>query len=242
MTTDLLQEQIQYYRARTPEYDEWFYRQGRYYRGEAHKKQWLSEIATLEAALSDTQPQGNILELACGTGLWTQHLAPVAYHLVAVDASPEALAINQHRIYQQINQQGENQLKRQPVIDYVEADLFQWKPAQQFDFIFFGFWLSHVPADHWTNFWDMVQTALKPQGQIFFVDSLLNQASTAQDHIHLNQQGYAERKLNDGRTYRIVKRFYLPAELQAQLQDLGWQGQIQQTPNFFLYGCFRRPD
>lgn len=38
MTTDILQEQIQYYRDRASEYDEWFFRQGRYDRGEAHRQ------------------------------------------------------------------------------------------------------------------------------------------------------------------------------------------------------------
>ena len=34
-SADLLQEQIEYYRERALEYDEWFFRQGRSARGEA---------------------------------------------------------------------------------------------------------------------------------------------------------------------------------------------------------------
>ena len=34
MNSDILKEQVEYYRQRASEYDEWFFRQGRYYRGE----------------------------------------------------------------------------------------------------------------------------------------------------------------------------------------------------------------
>jgi len=64
---ELLDEQISYYRARASEYDEWFFRLGRY---------------------------GRVLELACGTGLWTRRLAELAAEVTALDATPEVLQIN----------------------------------------------------------------------------------------------------------------------------------------------------
>jgi ubiquinone/menaquinone biosynthesis C-methylase UbiE len=134
MSNNILQEQIDYYRDRAPEYDEWFFRQGRYDRGEAHRRQWFTEIAEVESALFATKPSGNILELACGTGLWTQHLAPLATHLTAVDAAPEVISLNQHRV-------------NSASVEYIVADLLNWTPTQTFDMVFFGFWLSHVPID-----------------------------------------------------------------------------------------------
>jgi SAM-dependent methyltransferase len=234
MTTDILQEQVQYYRQRAAEYDEWFFRQGRYDRGEAHRQQWFAEAAVVEAALKAAQPRGQILELACGTGLWTQHLAPLASHLVAVDAAPEVIAINQQRLG--VSNQSANSTNVAPKIDYIVADLFEWNPTQTFDFIFFGFWLSHIPAEKFLGFWQVVKAALKPGGRVFFVDSLLNPTSTAQNHVPLHQEGYSERKLNDGRVYRVVKIFYQPEYLQADLSALGWSGQVQQTANYFLHG------
>jgi 2-polyprenyl-3-methyl-5-hydroxy-6-metoxy-1,4-benzoquinol methylase len=120
MSSNILQEQINYYRDRAAEYDEWFFRQGRYDRGEAHRQQWFAEIAAVESALFATKPAGNILELACGTGLWTQHLAPLATQLTAVDAAPEVIALNQNRVNSES-------------VEYIIADLFNWTPTQEFD-------------------------------------------------------------------------------------------------------------
>jgi 2-polyprenyl-3-methyl-5-hydroxy-6-metoxy-1,4-benzoquinol methylase len=227
MKCDLLQEQIQYYRERALEYDEWFFRQGRYDRGEEHRQQWRAEVAEVEAALRAAAPSGNILELACGTGLWTQQLAPLATHITAVDAAPETIALNRQRV-------------GAAPIEYIVADLFDWTPSQQYDLIFFGFWLSHVPMERFIPFWQMVQEALKPQGRVFFVDSVLTQASTARNHALLDRQGCSERKLNDGRTYRVVKVFHEPTELQSSLHSLGWVGNVDRTQNYFIYGMFAR--
>jgi 2-polyprenyl-3-methyl-5-hydroxy-6-metoxy-1,4-benzoquinol methylase len=227
MKSDILQEQIQYYRDRAPEYDECFFRQGRYDRGENHRQQWFSEVAEVEDALRSATPSGDILELACGTGLWTQHLASFATRLTAVDASPEAISMNQQRV-------------DSVHVEYIVADLFTWVPDRQFDFIFFGFWLSHVPMEQFEPFWQMLKEALQPDGQVFFVDSLFTQESTAQNHAPLNQQGYSERKLNDGRTYQVIKIFHAPKQLQKSLQTLRWHGQTHSTKNYFLHGLFER--
>ena len=196
----VLNEQIAYYRARVAEYDEWHLRLGRYDRGEEHRKQWFAELATVQSAIRDAEPLGDCLELACGTGLWTPQLARGATTLTAIDAVPEAIEVNRTKI------------GKAPV-RYVVADLFEWWPTETYDFVFFGFWLSHVPVEHFNRFWEMVRAALKPGGRAFFVDSLETQQSTAQDHAPVNDSGIVERKLNDGRTFNIVKLFHNPDQL-----------------------------
>jgi demethylmenaquinone methyltransferase/2-methoxy-6-polyprenyl-1,4-benzoquinol methylase len=227
MTTDdrpLLDEQIAYYRARAEEYDEWFFRRGRYDRGEGQRRAWFAEVAEIEAALRHAGPDGHILELACGTGLWTRHLVDRAASVTAIDASPEVLRVNVERV-------------RSPRVEYVQADLFQWRPAKLYDFIFFGFWLSHVPEHRFEDFWRMVRSALRDGGQAFFVDNLFGQEQTATNHKEIDRHGVVERKLNDGRAFNIVKIFYDPALLERRLRALGWTGYVRSTGRFFLYGC-----
>lgn len=85
-------------------------------------------------ALDAFQPNGSVLELACGPGVWTGHLLRHASEVTAVDASPEMLAIAAARV-------GNRRVR------FIEADLFTWKPDRRYDVVFFGFWLSHVPAE-----------------------------------------------------------------------------------------------
>jgi demethylmenaquinone methyltransferase/2-methoxy-6-polyprenyl-1,4-benzoquinol methylase len=220
----LIRQQVEYYRARAPEYDEWFFREGRYDRGDEHRKQWFSEAAVIRGAMKASNPGKNILELACGTGLWTERLAPYAERLVAIDVSPEAIDINRRRL-------------ADSRVEYIEADLFSWKPSNRFDFIFFAFWLSHVPHTRFRDFWKMVDSALDPGGQVFFIDSLYAPESTARDHSPLELNGRALRRLNDGKEYEIIKIFYEPSDLEQRLNKLGWSGYIKGTERFFLYGC-----
>jgi SAM-dependent methyltransferase len=221
---EILEEQIAYYRARAAEYDQWFLRQGRYNLGQEHRHRWFAEVTEVEEALAAAGPQGNVLELACGTGLWTRHLETAATHLTAVDASPEMIEINRARL-------------ASPKIDYVQADLFRWDPPETYDFIFFGFWLSHVPTHEFDAFWHRIKKATQSTSTVFFVDSGSPQG-TAGEPEFLSKEVTA-RRLNDGTTYRIVKIFYDAAELAERLSKLGWECEIRTTESFFLYGRLR---
>lgn len=221
---DTLRQQLEYYRARAGEYDEWWLRQGRFDRGEEANRQWFAEGAKLAAVLAAFRPAGRVLELACGTGLWTEQLAKYAAEIIAVDGSPEVLAINASRL------SGKN-------VRYVQADLFAWQPEQPFDVVFFSFWLSHVPPERFEAFWQLVRRCLKPGGRVFFIDSRREPTSTAIDHQLPDADTTVMRRLlNDGREYEVYKIFYEPAELTERLGRLGWNFDIRQTERFFLYG------
>lgn len=231
---ELLREQIAYYRARAGEYDEWFPRTGRYDRGEEQNRRWFAEVAEVAAALDAFRPAGRVLELAAGTGLWTEQLARHAEHITALDASAETLAINHARL----NRTGvRSDAAPSPTVVYEQADIFAWRPREHYDVVFFSFWLSHVPRARFDAFWHTVRAALADGGRVFFVDSLYSDASTARDH-HLAGPAAASlrRRLNDGREYSIVKVFYQPGELSERLAALGWQADVRATASFFLYG------
>lgn len=220
----LLEEQVAYYRERANEYDEWFLRQGRYDRGEEQNRQWFAEVEQVAEALETFAPTGNALELACGTGIWTQRLARSAQTVTAVDSSPEMLALNQAR-------------GGAAHVTYAQADLFTWQPMTRYDVVFFSFWLSHVPMERFGEFWGLVAQCLAPGGRVFFLDSLYTETSTAKDHqLEGAEATTLTRRLNDGREFRIVKVFYTPDVLQERLSALGWVAHIEATERYFLFG------
>jgi 2-polyprenyl-3-methyl-5-hydroxy-6-metoxy-1,4-benzoquinol methylase len=219
-----IRDQIAYYQARAAEYDEWFYRRGRYDRGPELNRQWFAEVEQVRAALDTFHPAGRVLELACGTGLWTEQLLEHAERVTVVDISSEMLAIAKSRL-------------QSDRVDYIKADIFEWTGAEPYDVIFFSFWLSHVPPERFDRFWRTVDQSLGPGGRVFFVDSRYNPTSTAQDHqLEGEETTTTTRRLNDGREYRIVKIFYEADRLAGQLAVRGWDFTIEQTANYFLYG------
>ncbi len=220
----LLAEQRAYYRARAAEYDEWWLRRGRYDRGPIANVQWFAETARVERALADVGPVDDAIELACGTGLWTERLAASCKRLTAIDASTEMLAVAEARV-------------PDSHVTFQQADLFSWQPERQVDLVVFTFWLSHVPLERFDAFWATVASALKPGGRVFFVDSRYTPDSTAVDHwLPDRGDGVVERKLNDGQRFRIVKIFHEPTELSARLSALGWDIGVRASGEHFYWG------
>ena len=225
--SDLLQNQIEYYRVRAPEYDDWFYRRGRYDQGEAHTGQWQREVQQIRDQLHSVSDIGHILELAPGTGIWTAELVQIGESVTALDASPEMISINRAKL-------GSDK------VDYQLTDLFQYQPARQYDMVFFGFWLSHVPAAKLSCFLETVYAALKPGGRLFIVDS--RAVDLSRNHTGSANLGddLQRRVLNDGRQFDIVKIYYDPAELTEILRAHGFDIAVEMTDNFFIYADGRK--
>lgn len=227
----ILAEQAAYYRARAGEYDEWWFRTGRYDRGTELNAAWRADAAKVEGALdrwlAAARPR-RAVELACGTGLFTRLVAPRVDRLTALDASPEVQAINRARV-------------AAANVDYALVDLFAWEPAERYDLVFMSFWLSHVPDDRFDAFWAKVGAALADGGSAYVVDSGWDLTSTATDHARPDREGgVAARRLNDGREYRIVKVFHEPAALAARLASLGFTSHVVHTPRYFIHGAVTR--
>lgn len=219
-----VKEQLIYYRERASEYDEWFLRQGRYDQGEEHTTAWFSEVSELQDVLAAMQPLGNVLELACGTGWWTEQLTKYADSVTAVDASDEVMKLNAERT-------------SSSKVTYLRADIFNLNLKEKYDFIFFSFWLSHVPPERFDAFWQQLSSLLKPNGRVFFIDSVHKKEATSKDQVLPPQDAtVAKRKLKDGREFEIVKIFYQAQKLTEQLEQLNWKAKISQTEKFFLYG------
>lgn len=223
---DLLAEQRRFYRARAPEYDEWWLRQGRYDGGEELTAEWHRQVAAVEAALAAFGAIGDVLELAGGTGWWTERLARTADRLTVVDSSPETLALNRARV-------------GRADVEYVVADLFDWQPARRYDVVFFSFWLSHVPRTRFGAFWALVRSCLVPGGRAFLIDNRNDpslRANVKDPYVREYGPDLHLRRLNDGSEHRVVKVMYEPDELRSLIEAEGWNADIQAT-RWFWFGA-----
>lgn len=238
---DVLEEQLAYYRARAPVYDDWWQASGSDPRPDELRAAWLDERTRLVADLDEWcagLAGASVLELAAGTGNLTCIAARHAGRLTAVDASPEVLEINAGKLGAERDR-----------VDLVVADLFAWDPPTTYDAVLFGFWISHVPADRWGDFWSVVRRSVRPGGAIWFCDNADPELGWRAGVLprpearFLSGDAYidagtriTERTLPDGRSFRVVKRFFQPDALARDLAGHGFDTTVTNTDWAFLVG------
>jgi SAM-dependent methyltransferase len=224
---DLSAEMIAYYAARAPEYDDWYLRRGRYSRGPVHDLAWNVELDQATLWLDGLLIEGEIVELAGGTGWWSTLLAGKGV-LSIYDTSEATLEIARQRL----------------VAHGLRAHLHvrdAWaEPDRQVDGLFCGFWLSHVPRARLAEFLGLVRRWLRPGGRFAFIDSRPDPHSGALDQPISSTAEVSRRKLADGREFNVTKVYWQPGELERALQAAGFEEPSVSTTNrFFLLGQAR---
>lgn len=210
----LLESQRAYYDLRAPDFGD---------RSRPDRKaDGLIPSGLIRELVDELAPTGDVLELACGTGGFTRELVRHARMLTAIDGSPRMLERNRREVG------GSN-------VTYLHADVFRWQPDRQYDVVFFGFWLSHVPPGAFDEFWALVRSCLRPGGRVAFVDE--DDRGAVNDDCRLvDGLPVATRRLHDGRRFDIVKLFWDPSELEARLRALDWNITVRRAGETLLYG------
>jgi SAM-dependent methyltransferase len=143
--------------------------------------------------------------------MWTEALAVRAEHVLAVDTSPEALAIARTRVPAEV---------RLDVADVLGGDP-PWSPMERFDVVVMAFWLSHVPRLQTMAFLDRVASWLVPGGRLLVVDEPVE--ADTDERYDGARAGVAVRTTTDGTTHRLVKVYLDAGALSAALSERGWQ-------------------
>jgi 2-polyprenyl-3-methyl-5-hydroxy-6-metoxy-1,4-benzoquinol methylase len=207
---EVLASQADYYRRRAGEYDVTAY-------GDV-----VAARARIARLVAEMQPTGTVLEIACGTGLWTEALAGVAETVTALDVAPEAVAIARDRV-------------RSSNVRFEVADVFAWKTAARFDVIFFSAWLSHVPMSRLEQFWQMLRGLLATGGRVLFIDEPV-EIRDKETYLPGGDE-IVQRQLRDGSRFRVIKNFVDPERLNRRLRGLGWECRIQRDDNEWVWIC-----
>ena len=175
----------EYYAARAPEYD-------RVYK----KPERQSDLRAIEHWLPQVFADKTILEIACGTGYWSQFLAPAARMVVAIDASREVLNI------------AESRLSSGKVL-FTTGDAYcPPGEAGPFESAFAGFWLSHVPVARLGEFFEGLHRVLLPGAKVVLLDNLFVAGSSTPISARDDQGNtYQQRSLDDGSVHSVLKNF-----------------------------------
>jgi ubiquinone/menaquinone biosynthesis C-methylase UbiE len=187
---------LAYYSARAREYERIY-----------DKPERQSDLAVLRKIIPPFFEGKSVLEVACGTGYWTQFIARYARTLLATDFSEATLAVARQKA--------------------LPADRVQFEVADAFalperlgtsEAAFCGFWWSHIPRATNGDFLDSLHARLRPGATVVVLDNLyVPGSSSAISRRSATGDTFQQRLLADGSTHEILKNFPTEGELRGQL-------------------------
>ena len=202
-----------YYASRAGEYDNIYL-----------KPERQADLRDIEQWLPPIFADARVLEIACGTGYWTQFMAPVAANIVALDTAPETLEIARSRV------RAEN-------VQFLVGNAYelQWH-VPTFDAAFAGFWFSHIPKARRREFLVGLNAALRPGAKVVLIDNRYVEGSsspaTEQD---LHGDTYQTRRLADGSTHRVLKNFPGEDELRETVVGLAERATFKSWQHYWAF-------
>lgn len=201
-----------YYAARAPYYDAVYL-----------KPERQADIAFLSSCLPARFAGRRVLEVACGTGYWTQFIAPVAAAMVATDAVEEPLEFARLR-------------PAAGHVRFAQADAYALpEDLGLFDGAFAGLWFSHVPIESRAVFLRSLHARLTAGARVVFLDNSdvqCRELPIAERDAVGNT--YQWRELRDGTRHRVLKNFPTEAELRALVAPFAKTCDFRRLDNFWM--------
>jgi len=201
-----------YYAQRAAEYDAIY-----------AKSERQDDIKSLAGHLTGLLTGRRVLEVACGTGYWTQFYAPRTESTIATDYNEEMLEVARSRLATQRN------------VRIQRADAFSLErlPAD-LNAGFAGFWWSHLKRSRIRSFLEGFHAQLMAGGRVVFVDNrYVEGSSTTISRTDEHGNTYQTRRLADGRTFEVLKNFPSEQEFRSHVSELGCSVSFIQSTYFW---------
>jgi SAM-dependent methyltransferase len=167
------------------------------------------DLHILRALLQTLVAGHDVLEVACGTGYWTQPLAETARSIVATDVNSEVLDLARKKTYPAGK------------VRFQLADAFTLEGVSgPFTAGFAAFWWSHIKRSELSDFLKGFHAKLGPGRLVVFADNSLK--GTRHPFTRRDAEGntYQTRRLEDGREYEVLKNIPTEAELRDYLEGI----------------------
>ena len=202
----------EYYAKRAAEYERIYARPER-----------QADLATLRARIGKIFAKKKVLELACGTGYWTDVIAGRAAQVTALDLNDEVIEIARSK-------------KNAGKVSFLRGSAYEI-PAQGrvHDALFAGFWWSHVPLERLDAFLAHATASVAPGSMIAFLDNrYVEGSSTPVVRRDALGNAYQLRKLDDGSSHEVLKNFPAESELIQRASKHGWGAHVDLLEYFWL--------
>jgi SAM-dependent methyltransferase len=206
-------EMTDYYAKRASEYED-------IYRKPARQ----SDLKQLQVTLSDAFRGLDLLEIACGTGYWTQFASRSAKSIVAIDYNEEVLAVARQKDYASCP------------ITFLKADAYVLDDVDgTFSAALVGFWWSHVLKAKLDAFVRALHSKLFKGATVIILDNrYIEGSSTPIGRTDGYGNTYQVRKLTDGSTYEVLKNFPTQEEFIKRIDSFAENISFTELDYFWL--------
>ncbi len=192
---DIIQETNRYYRARAPWHDD--------YMSYTNYDEMVKLLEPLVKPVQEAFAGRDVLEIACGTGTWTQVIARVANSVLATDVVDTMIDIAK------VKTTGIS------TINYKAADAYSLGNIDaEFNAAFAADWWSHIPLSKIKQFLNALYSKLQTDSVVIFLDMLPDERLVGMTP-HTDNEGnrIGVRTLPDGNEYEVIKNFQTKVEL-----------------------------
>ncbi len=206
-------ESLGYYSARAREYEAIY-----------DKPERQPDLQRLALLLRETLSGRSVLELACGTGYWTERFAPVATRVSAYDLSDEVLAIARTKAVPPGR------------VHFGKSDVYALpKPPFPCDAAVAGFWWSHIPKARIREFLAGLHDRLEPGAMVVFFDNrFVPGNNTRISRTSETEDTFQIRRLGDGSTHEVMKNFPSREDLLAAIAPDAVEPEIVELTFFWF--------
>ncbi len=167
------------------------------------KPERQEDLQLIKKFVIDSYQDKSVLEIACGTGYWTEIISGSANSITAIDSSKEVLEIAKAKSYRINN------------VEFIKDDALSLsKIKNNFDSSFCGFLLSHIHKNNIESFITNLHKKLESGSVVVMIDNnFADGSSTPISRKDDKGNTFQLRKLEDGSEFEVLKNFYTENEL-----------------------------
>ena len=208
----------------SPELVDFYRRRAHEYEAIYAKPERQADLAVLRQHIPQRMAGRRVLEVACGTGYWTQYIARSALHVHACDINESVLEI----------------AREKPIpagrATFFKADAItlQGVPTDC-DAAFAGFWWSHVKKSELALFVKELSLKLKPGARVAILDnSYAEGSSTPISRRDAEGNTYQMRTLASGEKHEVLKNFPSALELTEAVRPVAREAHLESLTYYWL--------
>jgi SAM-dependent methyltransferase len=186
-----------YYAQRAAEYEAIYAKPERQYD--------LEKAATL---LQEIFNGKNLLEIACGTGFWTEKIAQTARTIVATDINESVLEIARNKNIPNNN------------VHFEAVNMYQLQPEKPVEALFGGFIWSHIAIQESPDFIRKANSLVSAGGTVVMMDNRYVEGSST-PIFSRDEFGntYQQRRLQNEEAFLVLKNFPTKPDIENALKD-----------------------